>query len=69
MARGMIGTKGPSGWLKGEHLNPKALPTQLGPQLGPLAKFTTMWMVRTRLQTMLPQRLSEPIIWELRLRH
>ena len=51
MVDGGIGTKGPSGGLKGECLSPKALPTQLGlhRQDGrPSAKFTSMWMVKTR---------------------
>ena len=67
-----IGMKGLSGGLKGKRLSPKALPTQLGPhrQGGRLsAKFTIMWPVKTRLHAMLPQRLSRPIIPELRLRH
>ena len=54
MAHGEIGTKGPSGGLKGECLNPKALPTQLGLHRldgRPSAKVATAWTVKTRPHT------------------
>ena len=67
MAHGAIGTKGPSGALKGERLSPKALPTQLGlhrQDRRPSAKLTTVWMVKTHPHTILPLRLSGPTILE-----
>ena len=71
-ATARIGMKDPSGGLKGERLSPKALPTQLGLHRRdgrPLAKFTTMWTVKTRPHAILPQRLSGPTIPESSLRH
>ena len=68
MVHGTIGTKEPSGGLKGERLSPKACPTQLGlhRQDGrPSVKFTTAWMVKTCPQAILPPRLSGPTIPEL----
>ena len=67
-----IGTKCPSGGLKGEHLNLKALPTQLGlhrRDRRPSVKFTTTWPVKTHLHAILPQRLSGPSIPEWSLGH
>ena len=72
MVYGVIGTKGPSGGLKGERLSPKALPTQLGLHKRdgrPSAKFTTMWTVKTCPHAILPLRLSRPTILEPSLGH
>ena len=62
MADGGIHMKGPSGGLKGECLSPKALPTQLGlhrQDRRPSAKFTTVWMVKTRPQC----NIASEAIW------
>ena len=72
MVPGMIGTKGPSGGLKGECLSPKGLPIQSGlhRQDGrPLAKLPTVWTVRTCPHTILPLRLCGPTILESILGH
>ena len=48
MAHGMIGTKGPSGGLKGKGLSPMGLPIQLGLHRRdgrPSAKFTTVIII------------------------
>ena len=55
--------KGPSGGLKGEHLSPKDLPTQLGLHRKdgrPSAKFTTAWTVKTCPHAILPIRAYYP---------
>ena len=68
----MIGTKGPSGGLKGEHLSPKGLPILSGLHRRdgrPSAKFTTAWTVKTRPHAILPLRLCGPTILESILGH
>ena len=58
------GMNGPSGGLEGKQASPKALHTRLGPRWpgGRLsAKFTIMWLVKSHLPAMLPQRLFGPI--------
>ena len=70
MAR--CGMNGPSGGLEGKRANPKALHTRLGPRRpgGRLsARFTIMWLVKSRLPATSPQRLFEPITPESRLKH
>ena len=67
-----IGTKGPSGGLKGERLSPKGLPIQSGlhRQDGrPSAKFTTAWTVKTHPHAILPLRLCRSTIQESILGH
>ena len=66
------GMNGPSGGLEGKRASPKALHTRLGPRQpgGRLsAKFMIMWLVKSHLPAMSPQRLFEPITPESRLKH
>ena len=64
------GLNGPSKRLKGKRANARALHIRLVPRRsgGRLsARFTNMWLVKTRLPAMLPQRLFKPITPESRL--
>ena len=64
------GSNGLSKRLKGKRVKVRALHTRLVPRRpgGRLStRFTNVWMVKTHLPAMSPQRLSKPITPELRL--